>query len=421
MGKLYWRNGVLYAEYYDREGQRHRESTRTDDRIVARARLRDLELGTTDSAPHETEALKDSIDYFVNVTCASKSAGTIRCYRQKARHVTRLIGGTLADKLSREHVERYIATRLDEGAHSHSVHKELVVLRGALKSARPRGKFHGSLEVIPEFDSGYVPRTTYLTEEQFLALVPHLVPPPAPRATERTVARRERRAQLRALYCVLIAFASTRKGELERLEWEHIDIDRGVIQIPKGKTKPRPVGIHPVLRPWLEGFGELAGWTGRVLEPWSNVGRDLPAACIRARVPRVTPNDLRRTFASWLIQAGVSNRIVAAMLGHSTTRMVDLIYGQLSDATLTEAIMKLPGGVPPVCQTEPTSLAHGGTTGHTPSSPTIVNSVEESFVSAGCEVPRVGIEPTTRGFSVLAEMAPRVGPTKRRAKLKLVG
>jgi hypothetical protein len=55
------------------------------------------------------------------------------------------------------------------------VHKELVVLRGALKSAKPRGKFHGSLEVVPEFDSGYVPRTTYLTPEQFLELVPHLV------------------------------------------------------------------------------------------------------------------------------------------------------------------------------------------------------------------------------------------------------
>jgi hypothetical protein len=98
----------------------------------------------------------------------------------------------------------------------------------------------------------------------------------------------------------------------------------------------------------------------------------------------VTPNDLRRTFASWLIQAGVSNRIVAALLGHTTTRMVDLIYGQLSDAALAQAIAKLPGrcdaGVSKGCQTRGTA----GTTGHTPSSPAIVNSVENRNFDGGC-------------------------------------
>ncbi|MGE0869291.1 MAG: hypothetical protein AB7K71_39985 [Polyangiaceae bacterium] len=41
------------------------------------------------------------------------------------------------------HIERYIKQRLDEGAHTHSIHKELVVLRGALTSAETRGAFHG--------------------------------------------------------------------------------------------------------------------------------------------------------------------------------------------------------------------------------------------------------------------------------------
>ena len=43
------------------------------------------------------------------------------------------------------------------------------------------------------------------------------------------------------LYCMLIAFASPRRGELEKLQWEHIDLYRGIIRVPKGKTKARVV------------------------------------------------------------------------------------------------------------------------------------------------------------------------------------
>jgi hypothetical protein len=319
----------------------------------------------------------------------------------------------------RENVERYIATRLDEGAHTHSVHKELVVLRGALKSSRARDKFHGSLEVVPEFDSGYVPRTNYLTPEQFLLLVPHLVPPMPAHAKPSTLERREKLMRSRALYCMLIAFASPRRGELEAMQWEqHIDRARGVLRVPKGKTVSRPIAIHPQLVPWLDGFGELAEWTGPVVEPWANVGRDLPDACKRAGVPRCTPNDLRRTFASWLIQSGVSNRIVAKLLGHSTTRMVDLVYGQLDEETLANAIAKLPGTCDAGVSSAMPFQAHGGAGGHSASPPSIVNSVENSFTSTETVVPRDGIEPPTRGFSGLAELAPK--PAHRLPKLRAV-
>lgn len=59
--------------------------------------------------------------------------------------------------------------------------------------------------------------------------------------------------------------------------------------------------------------------TDPVVRPWTNMVRDLSQACERAELPRCTANDLRRTFASWLIQGGVSNRIVADLIGHGTT------------------------------------------------------------------------------------------------------
>ena len=414
MGKLYKRGGTYYADYFDREGRRCRESTKTGDPVVARARLRELELATTDRAAHPTEDLDASLKYFVDVTCAGRSEGTVSCYRQKARHLSRWIGGEIVDRIKRETIERYIASRLEEGAHRHSVHKELVVLRGALKSAKARDRFHQALEVVPEFDSGYVPRTTYHTKEQFLALADHLVPPARPDANADELALREQRVANRTLYCLLIAFASPRLGEVEALRWEHVDFGRGVMRIPKGKTISRVVAIHEVLRPWLEACDR---GSGSIVEPWSNIRRDLKAACDRAGVPKVTPNDLRRTFASWLVQDGVSLYIVSKLLGHSSTRMVERVYGQLDDATLAMAISRLgscDAGVP-------NGLLRGGAggaTGTTPSSATIVNSVEESANSETSVVPRVGIEPTTRGFSGLRDRAPKRNDS--RALLRLV-
>lgn len=409
MGTLNKRKGTWHANYVDRQGRRRRVSTHTGDLKVARARLRELELATTDRAAHPTEALDDALRYFVDVTHAGSPAGTVSSYRQKARHVSRLLGAEQADAITRERVERYIAARLAEGAHTHSVHKELVVLRGALTAARARGVFHGQADVVPPFSAQYTPRTTYLTPDQFAELAGHLVRnPPGPRAPELRRERWERRRQGRLLYCMLIAFASPRVGELEALDWQHVDLQRGVIAIPRGKTRGRPIAIHAMLRPWLEA---LHAGAGPVIEPWGNVQRDLGRAAARAGVPRVTPNDLRRTFASWLVQGGTPLLVVSRLLGHSSTRMVDLVYGQLDEATLHAAIGRLPGG----CDAGVTSGAsRKGSAGAIVTGP----ARRLGRISDEDQVPRVGIEPTTRGFSGLSSLAPKAVP--RRAKLRLV-
>ena len=59
-------------------------------------------------------------------------------------------------------------------------------------------------------------------------------------------------------------------------------------------------------------------------------------------IPNVTPNDLRRTFASWMKNQGVDSAVVAALLGPKSTRMVDLVYGKLDPSTLAAATALLP-------------------------------------------------------------------------------
>lgn len=344
MGCLHKRGEIYYADFVDRHGQRVQRSLRTRDREVARARLRDLELATTDSGPHATETVTAALDYFITIGCASKPRATRSSYEHKARHVARLLGGAKLDVLTIATVERYIAARIAEGAHPHSVHKELVVLRGALASAEARGTFHGVVgKVVPRFRAQYEPRTAYLMPEQLARLLANLVPSAAPNTTPATRAKLAALRDRRSIYVLLIVFAAPRRGELLRLNWLDVDLANNVLRVPKGKTKSRVVPIHPVLRPWLEQFRQPCG---RLVAPWTDDKRGLARACERAGVPRVTPNDLRRTFATWLKQQDVDSAVVANMMGHNSTTMVDRVYGRIESATLQRAIAKLPEVLP---------------------------------------------------------------------------
>jgi len=58
-------------------------------------------------------------------------------------------------------------------------------------------------------------------------------------------------------------------------------------------------------------------------------GQTLERACARAGIPRCTPNDLRRTYSTWLRADGVPNELSAPTMGHKDTRMLDRVYARL--------------------------------------------------------------------------------------------
>jgi integrase len=429
MGTIYKRDrksgGYTYYGDVWRHGKRQQVSLRTSNLEVAKARLRDIEFATTHSGPHVSQKLGDALDWYTDTVCATKPDGTRESYKQKARHLTRVLGEVELDSLTKDRVLQYIATRKKEGAHEHSIHKELVVLRGTLRAAKERTPptFQGEVAtVVPRFETHYEPRRTFLTPEQFMQLSRNLVQPVPPNAKQSTIERSEERRARRVLFCMMIAFASPRLGELHKMRWdEHVDMRLGLLRIPKGKTVSRAIKIAPVLQPWLQAFGERAGWCGPIVDAWGSCRRDLKSAIDRAnaaaaaeaaelgiaapaKIPYVTPNDLRRTFASWLVQARESLFVVATLLGHSSTRMVELVYGRLDERTLASAVDKLPGGtlhqLHAGVTVTPSKGGEHGAGGAMLAQAAIVNSVEESLGLRDYVVPRVGIEPTTRGFSV---------------------
>lgn len=67
----------------------------------------------------------------------------------------------------------------------------------------------------------------------------------------------------------------------------------------------------------------------------------MAAACKAAKLERLTFHELRHTYASMLVNAGVPIAFVAEQLGHTNTRMVEKYYGHLCKSAKAESIRKL--------------------------------------------------------------------------------
>jgi integrase len=71
------------------------------------------------------------------------------------------------------------------------------------------------------------------------------------------------------------------------------------------------------------------GQEGLLFGSWTNVRRDLHRACEAVEIRHCSPNDLRWTCATWLRAAGASPELIAPVMGHADTRMVERVYGRL--------------------------------------------------------------------------------------------
>jgi hypothetical protein len=206
-------------------------------------------------------------------------------------------------------------------------------------------------------------------------------------------------------------YSGCRLSELEALRWkEHVDLDRGWLLIPGTKTRKskRGVPMAPPLAELPEQVPEEER-VGTVVAAWVNVRRDLEVACRHLGIERVTPNNLRRTFASWMKQRGVDSKAVADLMGHASTRMVDLVYGHLDEQALRNAIAALPAHAEAPrtgskwVTDERDAPGQMGRMGR--------GAKLKAPQKAGLMVPRDRIELPTRGFSIPR----RVWPTPRNA------
>jgi integrase len=467
---------IWQGQFIDANGRRHRISTGCTRQSDAAKVLAECERDAATAAataeaaaglaPHAArKTVEDALDHLVNFEHTGRrgkavAAGTRTMWEQKAAHLSRLLkdcggcavndrGGTkvaecdaehgsvrLAE-LRRAHVLTYVDNRLKEGAARATVAKELSTLAAALKGAADREWMSepAAIAAMPKFSATSKPKTRWLTPEEFpklLAALDTTTPLATPRGTSRRLlsdierarllAHRRAEVERRQRFLWVACYTGAELSVLESLDWDDIDLARGSIRLRGTKTeaRDRTIPLDRGLAAQLTTTPE-AHRVGLVLGGWSNVRRDLAAACARAGIARVSPHSFRHTFASWLVQRGVDLFVVAKLMGHGSTAMVQRHYGHLSPKNYSDAIALLPSfpGItekPSPVETQqpeppdwcagdvPERVETGGARGvsalpvrRPPTSRNKSASVEDPRELL---VPRDGVEPPTRGFSV---------------------
>jgi integrase len=123
------------------------------------------------------------------------------------------------------------------------------------------------------------------------------------------------------------AFAGLRRAELERLEWNEVDLESMLIEVPASKAKgasERFVKIEPNLAQWLEPHAQPRGHVAPL-----NYRELLDEARYASGITRWPKNALRHSFASYHLAKFNDAAALSLQLGHTSPHLVFKHYRQL--------------------------------------------------------------------------------------------
>jgi len=342
-----------YADFRDAAGARRQPCTyrtRKGDAQDVADRWERESLRDPLEAERERATWGDALDLLAGHLLESVRAGrmahdTALMHRAKAVQLTKVFGrGKKLATVNTAAVRDYCAERrrprveeLKSGrarhrppVRDHTLVKEIVTLRLAMRLAAERGWWRGDLDTLKpaEVSSDYAPRERVVSAAEVDALRAQLGP--------RKHAKRPRWR--------VVAFALATGAEFSA--WSRFRRDLDVVTTrstdgaepvtlvrvrgSKRETRDRWVPVvlpecQALLREALDGPDEAPPHTFR---PWTRAGHALALACERAKVPHVTPTDLRRTWATRHIEAGVSLDVLFRAAGHVDTTMLARTYAK---------------------------------------------------------------------------------------------
>lgn len=232
------------------------------------------------------------------------------------------------DRLDRAALERWRDASLRTGGAGSTVQRDLKRLRSAWEWAREIGeapnrslpRVRVEARVRQPVNTRYTPTRAEIA--QLLALV-------RPEWIRRSL--------------VLLSSTGARIGEIASLTWGSISQDCGWVVV-RGKTGERRIPLHPSVAVEV-GSWERGDTGASVLGVAYNTAvartqRELARVSEEVlKIPRVSPNGLRRAMVDALYRAGVPVDVEAALLGHSPQTAI-AIYRQVADEDRAAAVVR---------------------------------------------------------------------------------
>ncbi len=147
---------------------------------------------------------------------------------------------------------------------------------------------------------------------------------------------------------LLFLHTGLRRGEVFNLNWADVDLDRANLTVHGTGAKNQQTRHVPLN---TEALAVLEGWRnqtkddglifpGKSGERFNNIRRSWSGVLDAANISGFRLHDLRHTFASRLVMAGVDLNTVRELLGHSDYAMT-LRYAHLAPEHKAAAVARL--------------------------------------------------------------------------------
>lgn len=248
-------------------------------------------------------------------------------YRDKKRmlfgSLLGFFGKQYPDLITPSIIEKYKQKRVGESKRPiyRQINLEILCLSALVKWARDQGYCSDPLSRVRPLPYRR-PLPSPLTKEETKSLIQALKP------------------EKRALFGVM-ALAGLRKQEALRLKWDQISLESNTILIRGKGGKERLIPIAVKLRSLIVGQIKRSPWVfpnPRTGKPLTDIRATILVAKKKAGISRrLTPHLLRHGFATHLLEAGVSLRVIQDLLGHEAVTTTQ-IYTHVARNVLQEAI-----------------------------------------------------------------------------------
>ena len=335
MGRTYQRGNIWWIQYYG-QGQLFRESTRSTLKSAATSllRLREGEIGQgripallAEKTTFEELAELFLQDYHIN------GRKTLQRAQELVARLRKTFGRFRACRITSKHILDYIARRQSEGLANGTINRELAALKRMYRLASQQTPpLVVTTPHIPHLQENNV-RQGFFTEDEYKVLrglLPDHVKVPL----------------------IIAYWTGMRTGEVLRLQWDQLDLDRGLLRLEPGTTKNNQGRLVPLVKEVIEALWQ---WKQEMLQRYPTCAwvchyrgkrlRQVPRkrwkkACDRSGLKGKIFHDLRRTAVRNMIRVGIPERVAMAISGHKTRSVFDR-YNIVSPQDLLEAKEKL--------------------------------------------------------------------------------